>query len=321
MIIAVCDHYEPFHKTDRAGALQRVQQWRDQYPEQTRRFTDTAGNTPKHSFFYPIEQYDEEILAGIAKLCAATGSETEIHLHHADDTEAGLRAAIKQGQRDLSAHGFLSGGSAYGFIHGNWAIANCHPDGTHCGVDNEIALLCETGCYGDFTMPSAPHPTQLARINSIYYADCDATGREAASGGPTPPEEGGLLMVQGPLGLNWRRRKLGLFPRLENADLTAANPPTAERLRLWSALAPRVATRPDWTFVKLHTHGALPKNTRMFLSEDMENFHTALQQSGTPYYYVTARQMVNLIHAAEAGCTGTPAEHLNDRYPPPALLA
>ncbi|MEJ7636728.1 MAG: hypothetical protein WKF75_01760 [Singulisphaera sp.] len=40
-------------------------------------------------------------------------------------------------------------------------------------VNNEIDVLRETGCYADFTLPSAPSPTQTRQINSIYYASDD----------------------------------------------------------------------------------------------------------------------------------------------------
>ena len=72
-------------------------------------------------------------------------------------------------------HGLLSrdrrtGELAYGFIHGNWALDNSRPDGRWCGVNNELDVLRETGCYADFTLPSAPSPTQTRKINSLYYA-------------------------------------------------------------------------------------------------------------------------------------------------------
>ena len=72
-------------------------------------------------------------------------------------------------------HGLLAcdrrtGRPAYGFIHGNWALDNSRPDGRWCGVNNELDVLRETGCYADFTFPSAPSPTQPRKINSIYYA-------------------------------------------------------------------------------------------------------------------------------------------------------
>src|SRR5438132_607974 len=72
--------------------------------------------------------------------------------------------------RDVLAqrHGLLArdrttGALGYGFIHGNWALCNSRPDGRWCGVNNELEILRATGCYADFTMPSAPHPTQIGK--------------------------------------------------------------------------------------------------------------------------------------------------------------
>ena len=82
-------------------------------------------------------------------------------------------------------HGLLArrrdtGELPYGFIHGNWALDNSRPDGRCCGVNNELAILRETGCYADFTLPSAPSPAQTAKINSIYYAGHPSTGAAVA---------------------------------------------------------------------------------------------------------------------------------------------
>jgi hypothetical protein len=124
--------------------------------------------------------------------------------------------------------------------------------------------------------------------------------------------------VQGPLGLNWHERKAGVAPRIENADLTNVNPPRESRLKLWGRLAPVVAGRTDWRFVKLHTHGALPRITGMFLGDAMRRFHAGLAEwavrDGFSYHYVTAREMVNLIHAAEDGASGGPAPWLDHCY-------
>lgn len=321
-LIAICDHFEPMHRTDRQGALQRVARWRRDFPRSIDRFQDAAGKRPRHTFFYPIEQYDEELLAKVGEICAATGSEVEVHLHHDNDDADRLVHQLELGKRLLGEHGFLSRGAdgsmRYGFIHGNWAIGNCHPDGVKCGVNGELRVLKETGCYADFTMPSAPDVTQLERINSIYYADVGAQGRDVGVGpaaGECAKEEArdGLLMIQGPLGLQWRERKWGVLPKVENADLTGVNPPTSSRFRLWAEIAPRVSSRPDWIFIKLHTHGALPKTTAMFLDGVMGEFHAFLgeRQKGAAHYYVTAREMANLVHAAEAGCVGRPEEFMD----------
>ena len=44
----------------------------------------------------------------------------------------------------------------YAFIHGNWCLANARKDRRWCWVDEELPLLFDTGCYADYTFPSAP---------------------------------------------------------------------------------------------------------------------------------------------------------------------
>jgi hypothetical protein len=326
LLLCVCDHFEPFHDATRAEALARMRRWENDFPALSDSARDSTGQPLCHTFFHPIEQSDDEILAGLSRLCRSTPCETEIHLHHKNDTAAGLAAALEKGKRDLARHGLLStdssGAIRFGFIHGNWALDNSHPAGAHCGVSNELSVLQEAGCYADFTMPSAPDLTQTATINSIYYATPSDRpkshdhGRPARAGAPDP---GGFLLVQGPLGLNWRRRKWGLLPRIENADLTPRNPPTLTRLRLWLDLAVQVEGHPEWIFAKLHTHGGIPRNMDMLLGEPMRQFHRSLPHfaAANPrfhFHYVTARQLVNIVHAAEAGKTGNPAEYRDFRY-------
>lgn len=321
LVIAVCDHFEPFHGADKNLALKRVATWDRAFSEIVRNYRDTDGHPPKHTFFYPIEQDDAEVMAGIADICHATGSETEIHLHHEGDDAESLAAILQQGKDSLSAHGLLGEDRRFGFIHGNWALDNSHPDGLHCGVSGELGVLRAAGCYGDFTMPSAPSPTQTRTINTIYYATSSPNPKSHDRGGPVGSatakdrdDPTKLLMVQGPLGLNWGWRKLGVMPRVENGDLTGANPPTRNRLGVWRRLAPRIGPRSDVIFIKLHTHGAIERNSSMLLGGPMREFHRLLAFSGLHYHYVTAREMVNIIHAYEDGGTGAPGEYRNHLY-------
>ncbi len=332
LLLCVCDHFEPFHATDKHGALARMALWKREFPRLIQPFRDADGTHPRHTFFYPIEQYDADVIAALAELCQLCDGEVEIHLHHDRDTPELLREKLEDGKRDLVRHGLLArtveGEVRYGFIHGNWALDNSHPHGRHCGVNNELSVLGETGCYADFTMPSAPDPTQTRIINSLYYAPGGATPKGHDSGMPArvdptthgaPRDPKELLLIQGPLGLNWERRKFGVLPRIENGDLTGNNPPRLDRMRVWHRLGIHVAGRPEWVFIKLHTHGAIPENSGMLLGEPMRQFHQQLLEHyndgrGFRLHYVAARELVNILHAAEAGHNGNPGHYRDYRY-------
>ncbi len=340
VMIAVCDHFEPLHHADKATAIKRIHEWQTTFPEICKQYKDHDDHPPKHTFFYPIEQYDSDLVEEIAVICRRTGSEVDIHLHHDDDTEETLRHSLEQGIKDFSGHSLLSstqdGDLGYGFIHGNWALDNSDPSGRHCGVQRELQVLKETGCYADFTMPSAPHPTQTHTVNKLYYGvetesakshnygyrvsapKSEIKSNDVDSTAKLRSRLDHLLLVQGPLGLNWQRRKWGILPRLENADLTGSNPPSPDRLSIWLRNAIHVQHRPDWIFIKLHCHGAISPNRDMLLGEPMRKFHQHLASrmgQDTPFrlHYVSAREMVNIIHAAEDGHSGNPNEYRNYR--------
>lgn len=323
VFLAVCDHFEPLHHTDDAGARARLARWHSDYPRLASEFRDSSGRGPRHTFFYPVEQWDDCHVAAIREICRQTGSEMEVHLHHDGDTEATLREKLAEGIVRMKNAGVLardSGGRGrFAFIHGNWSLCNSRPDGRWCGVPNEIEILRDLGCYADFTFPSAPSDTQPRSVNQIGYAAESGSARAldslvSAQVGATcqlrhSPRH--LLLVQGPLALNWKRRTRGIFPRLENADLTAANPPTPLRCTLWVRQHIHVTGRPGWLFVKLHTHGALPANTDALLGAPMRaflEFFTGqfVRDRAVRAHFVTAREMANLIHAAEDGVPQPP---------------
>lgn len=253
-----------------------------------------------------------------------------MHLHHRGDTECDLHATLAHARDTYaSTHGLLgrdaAGTPRYAFVHGNWALCNARPDGDWCGVEREIKVLAQTGCYADFTFPSAPSPTQPRRVNSIHYARDPASGERGAQyvravrvDRPVTGTEG-LLCVQGPLGLNWRWRKMGVMPRLENGELSAANPPSAGRLALWRRLQVHVAGRPDWIVVKLHTHGMSARSRAGVLGPAVRAFHQILSagDGGWRLHYVTARELYNIIKAAEAGGAGDPCRYRDDGIAPP----
>jgi hypothetical protein len=324
VLLCIADHFEPKReRPSRAVERNRVARWVKEYPGLAFQFADSRGRPPQHTFFYPAEEYDADHLEAVAGICRLGLGDVEVHLHHDHDTPDSLREKLTTFTSALyGLHGLLerdaAGRITYGFIHGNWALDNSRPDGRWCGVNNELSILLETGCYADFTMPSAPAACQTRTINSIYYAT-DDPGRPKSHDFGTPSRVGtfspdnALLMIQGPLALDWRRRKWGLLPRIENGDLTRLRPPTLDRLWNWLAASVHVAGKEDWRFVKLHTHGALEANAEMLLGKPMWRFHSALQAFAAAnewfhYYYVTAREMARVVKAVERNAKITSPE-------------
>ncbi|HEY5593625.1 MAG TPA: hypothetical protein VIL61_00505 [Nitrospiria bacterium] len=322
VLFCFVDHFEPMWKgADRLTEAARVAEWVERYPVVTRGHRDHDGVPPRHTFFYPEEEYRPEHLEALAGLCRQGFGEVEIHLHHDNDTGPALRKSLETFKTRLIQHGHLAkdratGERRYGFIHGNWALDNSHPQGRWCGVNDELTILRETGCYADFTLPSSPGEAQTKKINSIYYAMDDParpnshnTGLDVRVGGR---ESGDLMIIQGPLTLNWRRRKI------ENGEIEHHNPPTAERIRLWVEEAVHVRGRPEWVVVKVHTHGTVEANMDLLLGPRFEEFLSHLEgryNDGKDYilHYVTARELYNIIKAAEDGKMGDPGVHRGHR--------
>ncbi len=337
VLLCVADHFEPLNRdiapdgsisggiapVDARGA---VADWCRAYQARLGALRDVDGCPPRHTFFYPWDEYDAACVDALAAFCRAGFGEVEIHLHHRHDDVDGVRRKLVE-CRDTFAqrHGLLGrhadGRPGYAFVHGNWALCDSRPDGDWCGVRRELAVLAETGCYADLTFPSAPSPTQPRTLNAPFYGR-DPEARErgvqragwVTADGASATAPRGVMMIPGPLGLNWRRRKWGVLPRLENAELSGANPPTADRLRVWLRVGVSVAGRADWVVVKLHTHGMAPANRVLLLGESMAAFHRTLGEwcrgSGAcDLHYVTARELHNILKAAEAGRDGNPGKY------------
>ena len=270
----ICDHFEPYwHNADKATARSRLNRWLDEWPKLADQHLDSDGKRLKYSFFYPEEEYQKDDLDALAELCHAGYGEVEIHLHHDNDTADNLRTTLLDFKKRLhEQHGLLSVDKrtseiVYGFIHGNWALNNSRPDGRQCGINNETKILLETGCYADFTMPSAPDVCQTKKVNSIYYAKSSEQPKAHDQGidARVGQEQSGLLMVQGPLGLSWSRPKWGVFPRIENSGLMASTPITAQRVKEWINHHVHVVGASEHVFIKLYAHGTQDGNIKMFL--------------------------------------------------------
>jgi len=304
--IAITDHYEPLGRgASVETALVRVGRWRDRWPriaDDAPR--DAAGQHPQYSFFYPQEEYRRDLLDGIAEMVHLHIGDVEVHLHHDNEQRDSFIHKVTEYCRRLTDdHGLLrqqDGQTVFGFIHGNWALDNSRPDGKLCGLNGEIALLRDLGCYADFTMPSLPSATQGRVVNQIYWCTNNPDNRpksfdrgiEAIVGGG---RRGDLLMITGPLGLRFGDR---LAPRLETGEIAGYDLPTPSRVRQWFDLAPTIG---DDLFLKLYTHGAVERNLEPLLNEGLGNLFRWLAEEanrrGIEVHWATAWQMYQAVGA------------------------
>jgi len=327
----LADHFEPSIVPEN-GLLRapyeeqerRLEFWCREYPRLADASRDSNGRPFVHTYFYPAEQYDPHSIQRLAEHSHAGWGEIEVHLHHgipAPDSAGNTRRQLVEFRDKLASdHGCLSyvnglGSPKYAFVHGNFALANS-AGGRFCGVDDEVQVLADTGCYADLTLPAAPfHPAQIAKINSLYECGLPLSQRAPHRRG-RDLERGRSpqvlpLIIQGPLMPRFFPSATGKAG-IENGAITRRNPLSLSRLRLWKRAAISVRGRPDWMFIKLHCHGMDPMQQDAVIGAPMREFLRELvegaEQRGEILHFVSAREMVNIILAACDGREGNPGE-------------
>lgn len=321
------DHFEPnWGRPSKQVQTERVDRWVSEYAQLASRHIDADGCNPKHTFFYPEEEYEKEFLDKLCLLCEKGYGEIEIHLHHDNDTEENFKQTLNGFITRLSEeHGAISKSKktnlpSWSFIHGNWCLDNSRKDGKWCGLNNEITLLKELNCYADFTLPAAPDQSQTKKINSIYYAIDNPNKSKSHNNGDDVrvggENSGDLMIIQGALTLVWKKTRFPfiLIPKIENSDIRYEQPPIIERMKKWLKCNIHVKGKEDWVFIKIHTHGAQEDSMEVLLDGPLDKFFTDLEDQyndGIRYilHYVSAREMYNIIKAAENGCAGNPNQY------------
>src|SRR5436190_16296789 len=83
VFICIADHFEPQWQGPAASvARDRVARWRGEYPLVAARYTDSRGQSPQHTFFFPAEEYEPAHLEALATICRFGYGDVEVHLHH-----------------------------------------------------------------------------------------------------------------------------------------------------------------------------------------------------------------------------------------------
>lgn len=338
VIITIADHFEPGWTVggvlDHKSQLKRLKEYHRMARDTGEAVRDVDGTKFRHTNFYPAEQYHPEILEILSEMQDEGLGEVEVHLHHGvekPDTAENLKAVLTD-FRDVLAekHRCLSrqngsGLPRYAFVHGNLALANSC-GGRYCGVDNEMEILRDTGCYADMSLPSAPDQSQVPMINQIY--ECghpleDAVPHRSGRRVSANRRQTELpLIFTGPLLFDWSRRKKGLpVPGIDDGALTAGHGLNRARFDRWLSANITVAGRPDWVFVKLYCHGFFDQDQSTCIGEDAKRFFGDLinetERSGDiKIHFASAREAFNMVEAAIEGKSGSPHKHRDHQLIP-----
>jgi hypothetical protein len=327
------DHFEPgTGNVTSVVEKERVRTLLTEYPKLARKHNDFAGNIPKRTWFFPPHYHRNNNLRDLVSLCEKGYGEIELHLHHGKtkpDSAENLKRTIRQCIEEYSSFGIFGaedGRRKYGFIHGDWALDNSR-NGKYCGVNNEIQILKETGCYADFTFPSLNEANPI-QINSIYYA----------KGNPKKPKSynrgiavkrlgkklGDLMIIQGPTHPFFKIKTLSGI-RVWGDSINGTPSTAKKRIDLWVKTAIHVRGKREWIIIKTSMHGAT--DGRSVLGKEMDEIFSYLEKKyndGKNYvlHYVTARELYNIIKAIEAGEPGTdPEDYRNHKIKPPVYTS
>jgi len=335
IIFTIANHFEPGWKKggvwDRKTQLRRLEDYRKLARETGEAVRDADGTKFRHGNFYPAEQYDPDLLNILAEMQEEGLGDVEVHLHHGvekPDTAENLREVLT-GFRDRLADEYRclsrldgTGAPMYAFVHGNLALANSN-GGNFCGVDEELQILQETGCYADMTLPSAPDRSQVAVINKIYESGLPLTqkaphrrGKNVAVNGNQPLLP---LIFTGPLVFNWKRLINGLpVPRIDDGALSYNQAMVPARFDRWLSANITVKGRPDWIFIKLYCHGFVDRDQQACIGGDARRFFSEIieqgeKTSGHKVHFATPREAFNMVLAAIDGRDGSPGDFRNYR--------
>lgn len=139
--------------------------------------TDPAAPAPTYRE-HPVE-------SAILRLLAEHGRDVQLHVHHevwctgpvtrwpvdtALDTRR-LEAFLPMFRAHLRAHG-LSRDDGWAHVHGQWALQAS--DRSVCQITDELRVLMEHGCYGDFTFPAGRKHCNPAEAGPYTVRPIDA---------------------------------------------------------------------------------------------------------------------------------------------------
>ncbi len=316
LMFVVADHYEPGFESD--IAIKANEAWLDDYRKAVAGKSDSYGNRFVYNWFYPFDQRNDAVLERLQVEVQLGGGELEFHWHKpcltAQEYSLELSEAVSWFQSVGAFQAHDKSDPRFAFIAGNWDLDNGR--GTGCGVDDEIGQLVNAGGYMDMTYSTLGSPAQPRNmINQLYYvedtyeAKSYEQGTRVRVGGETPQDP--FLMFQGPLSFHWDLS-------FEYGALESYALPSLKRIQRWIESHIHVQGKPEWSFVKLYSHGIQsPDIAQLHLGPMLDQLKTEVEGRGIKLHYVSAREAYNIVRAAEAGLSGDPEQYRDYIYAAP----
>ncbi len=315
LIFIMVDHYEP-GKGEQGAKINEA--WLKKFRPIAEKHFDSFGNRFRYTWFYPYDERNEQVVRSLSKVAFEGYGEVELHWHHPPATSATFPGMLEEAIQWFQRHGALIScgphrGTHFAFIHGNWALDNSQP---RCGVNNELEILHNHGCYADFTFSTIGTPSQPQKINAIYYAD-DTNGPKSYNSGIDvevgKPIDGRLMIFEGPIAFDFK--KMGI----EYGAVESYAIPNEARINQWININIHVKGRPEWAFVKVYSHGvqssaAILENHLDLLLQFLEEI---CKKRKISLHYMTTREAYNVVKAAEDGKMGNPEDYRDYRIPKP----
>ena len=304
--------------------------WLDGYPALAEPFRDADGRPPRHSFFFPGEEYRPGYLDALASLARRGLGEVELHLHHDGDT---ARRAAREDRRlpracttaTATCRATPDGGCATRSSTATGASPT--PARTAAGAASTTSCRCCSTPAATPTSRSRPRPSVaaadrqpdlLARRRPRAAARLGA-GERARVG---EVRRDRILMIEGPLALALRPGRL-----LACASRTPRSPPTIRRRpRACAAGSARTSTSRGGPSgcssrctptARPRAGGGAARRRRAHAARRAD----ARYNDGKRWnlHYVTAREMFNIAIAAMDGKNGDPGAFRDHVLPPPPV--
>jgi len=337
IMLLLCDHFEPVWS---GKDVLQFRTFLDGYRRMAGRFRDTDGCPPKITFFV-IQSVDPGILEMMLPFVREGFGELELQIHHGTDDDTGrdntdeMKRIIREVRGKYRRFGYChypasaSENFSFGFVHGNWALDNSRVNEkkkrAFCGINLELNLLKELGCYADFTFPGWGTMTPTKVLDRHFYAkddnkpksyDIKSNIQVMRVGGKSA---GDLLLLQGPD---------------SNDAWNIYTPPDIERMKEWVAHQVRVEGQDRWVFIKLYTHSVMdwwkggginPEAEDVFYGARADKFYQDILDFFKPgkyrLHFVSAREFYNIAKAAEAGKTGNAGAFRDFALPKPLCFS